>query len=120
MTAGRRQASTQRQEKAIGMGIGAFACGVGGTKKGFGAFEMGFGAFACGVRGTKKAFGGFGRFACGGPRRRPCLGKGQGRRIFLITLGVNSLSQRHACYEASVYRALLGDQERCSQVLIIG
>ena len=44
------------------MGLGAFACGVAGTKKGFGAFEMGFGAFACGVQSTKKAFGGFAGF----------------------------------------------------------
>ena len=65
------------------MGLGAFACGVGGAKKafgGFGAFEAwqtaglnaniksyycGLGAFACGVGGAKKAFGGSTNFACG-------------------------------------------------------
>ena len=90
-----RAAGTKKRFEAFEMGFGAFACGVRGTKKEFGGFE-GFGRFdgwqTAGFNAKKKLLDAIVAVASneraqfhtsGGPRRRPCLGKGQGRRIYV-------------------------------------
>ena len=113
LTAGKWQASTPKKKllgwalvggtkKAFGfeMGFGAFACRVGGTKKAFGGFE-GFGRFdgwqTAGFNAKKKLLDAIVAVASneraqfytsGGPRCRPCLGKGRGRRITVRQVGI--------------------------------
>ena len=64
------------------MGLGAFACGVGRTKKGFGAFEMGFGAclpgwgYQKGILEGLEGFGGFdGWQTAGSNAKKKLLGR---------------------------------------------
>ena len=79
------------------MGLGAFACGIRGAKKAFGAFggfdgwqtaglnaNMGLGAFACGVGGAKKAFGAFGAFGGFGGWQTAGLNVNKKRLIIII------------------------------------
>jgi hypothetical protein len=95
-------------KKAFGR-FGAFqAWQTAGLKAKYKLLMWLWGLFACGVGGAKKAFGAFGGWlwclclrswdaivavgsderakfhTSGGPRRRPCLGKGRGRRILYM------------------------------------